>query len=229
MTTMIAVPCMDAVDSFFCKSLSEMQPVGKVSYQFAISSMIYTARNELAAKAIDMEADYILWLDSDMVFPADLHNRLMTDIKGRDFVSGVYFMRKPPFHPLVWEKFRTPSLDQEDVNRKYFRYPENGLFEIEACGFGCVLMRTSMIEPMVAKFGTLFGPLPAVGEDLSFCARARACGFKMWADPRISLGHRGYFISDQSYWKAYQNEYGNGGGDHAGRNEAGAEDRHGRV
>ena len=35
----------------------------------------------------------------------------------------------------------------------------------------------------------MFAPINGVGEDLSFCWRARQCGYKIWCDPSIALGH----------------------------------------
>ena len=76
MKTLIAVPCMDSVPTPFCRSLAMLQKVGDCAISFQVSSLIYTARDNLARKAVDMGADQILWLDSDMVFNPDLMEQL---------------------------------------------------------------------------------------------------------------------------------------------------------
>ena len=41
------------------------------------------------------------------------------------------------------------------------------------------------------KTKTAFTPLPHFGEDLSFCIRARECGYEICCDPTIRIGHVG--------------------------------------
>lgn len=206
MKTLIAVPCMDMVDGMFAQSLARLERAGDVLIEFEMGSLVHFSRDKLAGKALGAGADFILWLDSDMVFEPDLLIRLMADIRGRDFVTGIYHYRKPPYAPVVWKTYRDPVIDGESRLERYDDYPKDGLFEIESCGFGGCLMRTTMIEPIVAKYTSLFMPLPKTGEDMSFCARARNCGFTLWADPSIQLGHRGYMVSDWETcetWRAH--------------------------
>ncbi len=205
MKTLIAVPCMDTVDAYFARSLAEMIRVGDTLVEFQVGTLVDKSRNLLAGKALQAEADYILWLDSDMVFQPDLMIRLMADIQtGKDFVSALYHYRKPPYKPVIWKQYRNMDLDGCMIMDQYLHYPKDGLFEIEACGFGAVLMRTEMIEKVAGKYKALFDQLPKTGEDMSFCARARHCGYKMWADPALQLGHRGYMICDYSQWEQWQ-------------------------
>ena len=82
MKTLIAIPTMDQVAAEFAYSLAAMNKVGDCVLGFEISSLIYDARNTLTRKAVNAEADYILWIDSDMVFGQDLMERLMADIEG---------------------------------------------------------------------------------------------------------------------------------------------------
>lgn len=206
MKTMIAVPCMDTVDAYFARSLAQMARVGDCIVEFEIGTLVNFARDRLAGKAIGAGCDFILWLDSDMVFDEDLMIRLMADIRqgDRDFVTGVYHYRKPPYKPVLWEKFKRTETHGTAEQEQYLQYPRDRLFEVEACGFGGCLMRTRMIEPVMTKYNALFSPMDRCGEDMSFCARATAMGFQFWADPSIQLGHRGYMICDWQQWDAWQ-------------------------
>ena len=65
---MIAIPCMEMMHTAFVSSLVNMRRVGANKVTFLSNSLIYDARNMLAAEALDTGADRILWLDSDMVF-----------------------------------------------------------------------------------------------------------------------------------------------------------------
>ena len=72
MKVFIAVPSLDTVPALFCQSLALLQRAGDTMIGFEVGSLVYNARNNLARQAIKAEADWVLWLDSDMVFGPDL-------------------------------------------------------------------------------------------------------------------------------------------------------------
>ena len=90
MRTLIAVPCMDMVSARFAQSLATLKKVGECTVSFLIGSLVYDSRNRLTAYAVAMEADYILWLDSDMVFAPDFLQRMLTVCKDNDIVISSY-------------------------------------------------------------------------------------------------------------------------------------------
>lgn len=204
MKTMIAVPCLDTVQTDFVKSLVRLQPVGQVSHKFVESSLIYKSRTDLGLIALAEKQDFVLWIDSDMVFPPDLLVDLMADMEGRDMVAGICHMRRPPFTPVLYEKLRQGITPQDNESAKLIDYPRDAPFKVEGCGFGCVLMRTAVIEAVVDKYHALFDPLPGYGEDLSFCIRARGCGFDIWADPKVQVGHKASTIVTDKTFQAYR-------------------------
>lgn len=206
MKTMIAIPCMDTVQTEFVRSLVGMRYVGDVQFSFTECSLVYHARTGLCKIAMQAEADYVLWLDSDVVFQPDLMERLMEDIQGRDMVTAVYHNRRPPFRPVIWKTITTGLLPENMVVEQYDDYPQDGLFEIEACGFGAVLMKTGVIRDVAETFHQTFSPLPGLGEDLSFCVRARNCGYKIWCDPKLQIGHKGSMIINQDTFRAYRDQ-----------------------
>lgn len=204
MRILIAVPCMDQVPAPFCQSLAMLRKVGDCVLSMQMGSLIYTSRNSLATKAIQSEADYVLWLDSDMVFEPDLLERLMKTLTENDLdiVTGLYFRRVPPYSPVLFK-------DLNLIRDTFFDWTEfkelpSELFEVAGCGFGCVLMKTDAFIDTQAKFGNMFAPIGNTGEDLAFCWRARECGYKVWCDPSIICGHVGYAICDEKYFLAYQ-------------------------
>lgn len=205
MKTMIAIPCMDTVQTEFAQSLVSLHPVGQIRPAFMSSSLIYKSRTDLSLIALAEKADFVLWLDSDMVFPPSLLVDLMADMEGRDIVSGICHMRRPPYTPVLYEKLRQGLEPAENDSKKLIDYPKDAPFKVEGCGFGCVLMRTSVLQTIVDKYHDVFTPLPGYGEDLSFCIRARGCGFDIWADPRIQVGHKGSTIITDKTFEAYRN------------------------
>ena len=200
MRTMIAIPCMDMVHTmFFASMLSLRKPEG-TEVAVASCSLIYEARHMLARRAINEGFDRVLWLDSDMSFKPDLLERLSADIdQGLDFVSGLYFTRKNPVNPCVYE------ICHPTVNKKgetiptveSFKVIPDALFEIEGCGFGAAMMTTNLIRsagPMP------FFPTEGYGEDLTFCRKARATGARLWCDGRIKVDHIGTSMINESAW-----------------------------
>ena len=209
MKTLIAIPCMDQVPAHLAQSLAMLQKVGDCAVAFQIGSLIYTSRNNLAIQALNMNAEYVLWLDSDMVFQPDLLQRMLKvmDENKIDFLSGLYFRRVKPFAPIIFDK-----LEVEEDGCHWHNATEipTELTEIAGCGFGVVLLKTEVILNTFGKMGDLFTPLNGVGEDLSFCWRARQAGYKIYLDPSISLGHVGNFVFNEDFYKSFSEAQKNG-------------------
>lgn len=202
---LIAVPCMDMVSARFAQSLTTLKKVGQCTVSFFIGSLIYDSRNRLAAMAVEAEADYMLWFDSDMVFEPDTLERMMKVLDEHpevDILSGLYFRRGAPFTPVLFQKLEVDEngvLDFEDQKE----LPDE-LFEVAGCGFGCVLMRTECLLDLAAKEGggVWFSPIANAGEDCAFCIRARREGYKIYCDPNIHLGHMGYAPITKAFYTA---------------------------
>lgn len=203
MNILIAVPSMDSVPAVFAQSLAMLEKVGNCAIAFKVGSLVYTSRNELAKQAIKMGADYVFWLDSDMVFEADTLKQMLKtmDENKLDMLSGVYYRRNPPYTPVLFNKLETS--DEEKVDFSEFEKIPEGIFEVGGCGFGCVLMKTDVLISVLGRFRTFFNPMKGAGEDLAFCIRARECGYKIYADSSISLGHCSHSIVTKQFFEAY--------------------------
>ena len=201
---MIAVPCMDTVQTEFFCSCMDLQRVGEVQTEIVSCSLIYKARTDLGSMAIRKNTDYVLWLDSDVIFPSSLMVDMMEDLQGRDMVTGLYHMRREPFMPVIWSKCRPGETIYENEDEMMPDYPRDRIFEVEGCGFGAVMMRTEVLRQVKIKYGQLFAPLPGYGEDLSFCIRARGCGYKIHCDPKLQIGHKAATIVTDETWQAYR-------------------------
>ena len=207
---LIAVPCMDQLPAQFAHSLATLTSYGiedvQISVWFNLGSLIYTSRDQIAKRALSDEADLVMWFDSDMVFNPDTLTRMLKFIDaGADIVTGVYYRRTPPFTPTI---FKTMDIDPETGAAEWTPFDEipTEPFEVAACGFGCVLMRTEVFVAVFAKFGYMFTPIGNVGEDIALSWRARQVGYKIIADPSIKLGHVGHMIITEEYFKKYQSE-----------------------
>lgn len=174
---------------------------------FQVGSLVYESRNDLAKYAVQSEADYVLWLDSDMMFEPELLEKMMATLQEHDLdiLTGIYYRRRHPFSPVLMKKLSIAEnnfCEYENFNA----YPEDGIFEVEGIGFGCVLMKSDVLMDIKATYNDWFSPFGRVGEDLSFCWRARQTGHKIYADPSIQLGHCGQQIITKEFYEAFMKQ-----------------------
>lgn len=203
MKTLIAVPCMDSVATPFCQSILTMNKVGdECSVSFQVGSLVSESREKLAALAISRDADYVLWLDSDMTFEPDIMERLYKHMETYDIVTGLYFRRRPPFSPVIFKKLHLEG--DVCLFEDYTEYPEDRVFEVEGIGFGCVMMKTEVLLSVFARYKNCFTMMGRNGEDVSFSMRARNCGYKIWCDPSIKCGHIAYSMVNENFYKNYK-------------------------
>lgn len=199
MKILIAVPCMDQVAAPFAQSLATLNKVGDCVVSFMMSSLIYDSRNKLAKQAVEIDADYVMWFDSDMTFAPDTLQKLLASEK--DIITALCFRRTPPFTPVIFSDC-TRNEQGNLVWENSTDYP-NEVFEVAGCGFGCTLVKTDVFFDVFAKYGDCFSPLNKVGEDLSFCYRARELGYQIFLDPQVKCGHVSHSIVTEDFFRAY--------------------------
>lgn len=191
---LVAIPCFDTVYTDFMLSLLNLQRVGQCYLQVVKSSLIYDARNKLAKHAIDGGYDRVLWLDSDILFESDLMIKLAEHLdNGLEYASGLYFKRQYPTEPVCFQNIVQNYEGEELVTKAniYRNYPKDQLFEVDATGFGAVMMTVDLIKKVSGKYGLPFSPQLGLGEDMSFCWRAKQIGSKLYCDSNIKLKHIG--------------------------------------
>lgn len=193
---LVCVPSMDFVSSNFAQSLAMLQKGdNETAIAFQVGSLIYDARNKLAKKALEMEADWTMWFDSDMTFEPDTMLRLLEH--KAPIVSGAYFRRCPPYHLVAFGECDPTTGKHSDLPLPTETVKCGGV------GFGCVLVSTDVLFEVASRFTNWFEPINGFGEDLSFCWRARECGYDILLDPSISCGHLGHITVNETFYKAY--------------------------
>jgi hypothetical protein len=182
----IGIPSGDLVHADFAMSLAMlcMNPGAQVALVNSRSSLVPLGRNQCVGAAQIMKATHLLFLDTDMVFPADTLKRLLAHEK--DIVGATYSKRMPPFHPL------TITLEGE------LAHVTSGLKRVKLLPTGCLLIRLKVFEAISLPYFNLEtenGQLR--GEDYYFCEKARAAGFELWCDGGLSIqiGHIGQKIN----------------------------------
>jgi hypothetical protein len=180
----IAVPSGDMVHADFAMAYAQLCLASAglpLQLTTVKSSIVAQARNNGVELAQKFNADYIFFLDSDMVFPPNALFRLL--LHGRDIVGATYTKRVAPFGILGTKVAEQPAVLTGE------------LLEMQRIPTGCLLIRMSVFDKLAKPYfrfdvdanGSI------VGEDYVFCDKAREAGFRIWCDAALSreMGHIG--------------------------------------
>jgi GT2 family glycosyltransferase len=162
-----------------------------VIIRFVPYTYIHLARNMLLMEAIDLDATHLLFIDADMVFPKDGLDKLIAHDK--DIIGGLYHTRAEKHNPVIYRK-KGDSLEIiED-------YPKDKIFKVDVIGTGFLLIKMEVFKNMQPPFFYYADPeeyglksvhLADLGEDTTFCLKARKNNYKIFCDPTIKIGHIG--------------------------------------
>lgn len=189
MKILLGMPCIRTIPSKTVISLLQTADREKVQPMLVEGSLIYDARDEIARYAVDNGYDGVLYVDSDMVFSAEDLKRLISH--NADICTGLYVTRHGEGTNVLYSKiitrrrfpFRSPKLIVDNAI--------SGYSHVAACGFGFCLIKCSVLKSMFKRYKSLFEPKWGVGEDIAFCIRAKKCGYQIYADRDVKLGHIG--------------------------------------
>lgn len=204
MNVYVATPVSDFINAQSAMSLLSLTSKDNVRYGMTLTTMVYDARNDLSAAALENGCDRVMWIDSDMIVPDDIIDRLGADIdEGRDFVSALYFSRKAERKPVLFKNLSFEQKDNYIIPHAdfYMDYPRDSIFRIAGCGFGACLMKVDVLRAVTEKYGAPFNLMPGFGEDISFCKRCQEIGIDVWCDSRIKCGHVGQYIYTEDDYK----------------------------
>ena len=188
----------------------------KIRFDMSIGdAMIYHSRNKLAQLFLDTDAKYMLMIDDDIIpcigrpqwmrttvqaarniidTPLQRHvlHRLIGS--GQKLIGGAYFGRQEGAGLMCSSPELAPRV------REY----EDRIVPVEWVATGCMLVHRSVLEDIMVKFPELkpekpgqpfdfFHPLKStMGEDVSFCYRAKQAGHQCHIDLGLPVFHVGY-------------------------------------
>lgn len=201
MKLLIGIPTLDFMYVEFVKclfALLDKLRADGIDYTLDIQSgtLVYLARERIAHRAINDGYDYVLWLDSDMIFSPSLFDDLMDN--GKEVITGVYHARRKGFASCIFK-----CIDTTRGVERFETYPSE-TFQIDACGFGCIVTKSSVLRDVCVTYGECFTPMQSLGEDIAFCKRAKQLGHEIWCDPCVVCGHVGHiaiYPEDYERWK----------------------------
>lgn len=189
MKILLGMPCVHEIPTKTVISLLQTVDKDHVLPMIVEGSLIYDSRDSIAKYATENDFDYVLYADSDMVFTSEDVKKLVSH--NADICSGLYVTRRGERKNVIYEKI---------ITRRRFPYRQPKLIEdktstgygpVVACGFGFCLIKTSVLKSMFKRYKSLFEPKWGVGEDIAFCIRAKKCGYQIFTDRDVKLGHIG--------------------------------------
>lgn len=201
---MIATPAFSGqVHICYALSLAEtinclchfgIEPQPRISHS---GSLLVAERNRLIKLFLESECTHILFVDSDLGWPAIAVKSMIEH--DRDFVAGLYPARGSDIF-----LFR-PCLNKDET----LVMDERGLFKMNYVPAGFMLLKRKALEKMIDHFPELYFKSKQDGidgnclfdtevwegefwgEDYVFCRRAREAGIDIWVDPLIEFEHHG--------------------------------------
>lgn len=186
---LLAIPTAKNIEAKTFKSIYDLEvPDGyEVDFQYFYGYNIDQVRNLIAAWAKDYS--YLFSVDSDIVLPKDTLKKMLAH--NVDVVSGVYIQRIPgTATPEIYRKRPNGAIE----NVRISELSPIGLQEIDGCGFGCVLVKSYVLDKIGYPQFTYKSALDhkdTVSEDVDFCMKAKRAGFKIFADSSITCEHVG--------------------------------------
>ena len=196
---MVAVPCMKEINYRTVRSLFALPRVtnAELHYESIEGSLVYIARNDFCEMAVTQGYDYIMFIDSDMVFPSNVINKLIA--LDADVATAVCYGRTGNHAPQVYSEMKPATWFRKNPISKRCDNVD-GIFEIKGCGMACCLIGVGLIREMLKRNIRPFEPFNGLGEDFAFCVRARKLGAVMLADGSIPIGHIGEAIYTKEDW-----------------------------
>ena len=198
MRILIAVPTYENIYPDTFKSIYDLDKCGhECLFEFIRGYDVAFARNTIATRAIELDADYVFMVDNDVVLPKNALRHLTEDIK--DVQLGVYARRTKDaepgddktviFHDHVddWsEKYTVSELNE---------FRDKGIYKllVRGGGMGCALIKTDVFKqlrfPYFQWVHFMSGVQKHLSEDLFFCDQCRGYHIPIYTDTRVRCGH----------------------------------------
>lgn len=163
---------------------------------------VTNARNEIVAAFLETGIDWLWFIDTDMVFPPDVLERLLktADKRERPIVGALCFKWRNGREavPTIY------TINEENRIVENLGYPPDAVVPC-LTGAGCILIHKSVLQKVGVEFPKpyqwfredAYHGMP-ISEDLTFCLRAISQGFPVHVDTSIVVGHEKPVIIDHN-------------------------------
>ena len=198
---MLAVPTYETICTETYEAINEIvgNPPDETDIFFrpVTGYGVAQARNHLVDLAIDTKADYIFFVDNDVVPEPSSLSLLLS---GDDPVVLGYYARRPK--KSSWQGATSLFKNGERDFTKTFsadeirEFRENGIYRIDVHGggMGCALIKMDIFKNKIDYPWFRWTCYPgkirrALSEDFYFCRACHRAGIPIVADTRVACGH----------------------------------------
>ena len=187
----------DSLPGIISYTKNNLKQLGDLFITYQVGVRTDKNRNIMLKKIIERGGvDYVLWLDSDMIYPDDIICRYMeVDF---DVIGCLYFKRPKPHDPVAF--VNNPNNPKKPY---YAIHPSNikmgKWYPVDAIGYGGMMVSMKVYEKLEDKKWTKYGKnyhLPYSAEDnlthdLIFCRDVKKAGFSIKLHGSIRPAHLG--------------------------------------
>lgn len=183
------------------------------------AGLLPAARNRVVTHFLQRNSSWLWFIDTDMGFPADTVTRLLdaADPKERPIVGGLCFAQRETGDDGLGgqQTIPTPTIfdwvtdgDGMGAFEVRFAYERDALVQCDGTGAACLLVHRSVLERLEQAYGpSWFDRIPArdgsVGEDLSFCMRARELDIPVHVHTGVRTTHmKTLWLNEDAYLAA---------------------------
>ena len=196
MRVAICTPCRDMVHAGYAFDLARLvgRAVTDLDAQVRVitspGTLICDQRVAIAKEALATGNDWLLWLDSDMRFPADTLTQLLA--REEPIVGANYVTRELPPRPVSKNRDMGGWIDVPT------KPGSTGVEEVAAIGLGVALISAEVFKTMDQPWFHLgFSTVNEkfLGEDVYFAIKAKDAGYRILVDHDLSkqVRHVGSF------------------------------------
>lgn len=200
---LIGIPsASDFLHRKFVQSLMQLRyPLfSDININIVTGHQLPFARNRIVQHALEEKADFIFFIDSDMIFPSDslirLYNRKV------NVCHALSFRRTKPYYPCIFE--------WSDKDKCYstvdYSKSSSDMISVDAAGSACTLINTEVYQKMKQPYYYYQNHL--FSSDLTFSMNLKKLGYDIWIDRTLKTGHIGEQLvaTEESYLSSLKTE-----------------------
>ena len=204
-----------------------MVRAGEIGARYGTGGIV-AARNKTVVEFLRSDHPWLMWIDTDMGFPADIIDQLVdaADPTERPVMGGLCFASREVepdgvggFHtfpvPTVYDWHVNPDGTCGFLPRR--NYEKNTVIKVSATGSACILIHRSVFEKIRELEGEhWYDPLTIVetgaelSEDLSFCTRVTKAGFPVHINTAAKTTHFKPVWLGELHYDLYRKALGEG-------------------
>ena len=166
-----------------------------VFHQLILGKEVGEARERLVEEALKVNTEFLWFIDDDTSPPHYAISKLIYEMRQNPdiaVIGGIYCMKNVPPAPVIY---------RGNGHGEFWDWAVDDVFEVTGIGTGCMLIRTAIFKSIERPWfkTTLSVPDKQINgewilgegftDDLYFCEKARAAGFRIFAHGGVLCDH----------------------------------------